>query len=238
MTLSSEAVQYAKDHKKDILTRFADDTRYPSVKNPFTIFMAGSPGAGKTEFSNSFDPNTFAYKTDVPIVRIDADEIRKMMPGYNGINASEFQAAATIGVEKLFDFANHKDQNILLDTTFSDFAKAKMNVERSLKHNRKVGIFYIHLDPKIAWIYTQLRERKEGRKVSQEFFVESYFNSREVVNKIKKDYPIIELNIVQKYISESLSKPIQTTSFFNIPNVDNYIKLEYTRHSLSELLKV
>jgi len=232
MDLSAIAIEYVKSHKKEIVDKFANVEKYPPVENPFTIFMAGAPGAGKTEFSMSFDPQTYSYKTSVPYVRIDADEIRKMMPGYDGKIAYEFQAGATIGIEKLFDHANKNDQNILLDTTFSDLAKAQMNVERSLKHKRKVGIFYIHLDPKIAWAYTQIREQKEGRRVSKEFFVESYFNSREVVNKIKKNYPAIELNVILKEVSDDKNKQIQITSFFKIPNIDNYVRLEYTRHSL------
>ena len=236
MPLSLESIKYVKSHKKEILDKFASITKYPSIVNPFTIFMAGSPGAGKTEFSTYFDPKTYSYKTNVPFVRIDADEIRKMMPGYDGRNANEFQSAATIGVEKLFDYANHHNQNILLDTTFSDYKKAKMNVERSLKHKRKMGIFYIHLDPKVAWTYTQLREKKEGRKVSKEFFINSYFNSREVVNKIKNEYPIIELNVITKKVFNNKNKPIQIASFFNISSIDNYVKFGYTRDSLIDLL--
>lgn len=236
MDLSTTAIEYVKSHKKEILEKFANINTHPPVENPFTIFMAGSPGAGKTEFSTYFDPKIYAYSTEVPLVRIDADEIRKMLPGYDGTNASVFQAAATRGVEKLFDFANHKGQNIILDTTFSDYDKAKDNIERSLKHKRKIGIFYIHFEPKIAWVYTQLREKKEGRRVSKEFFVDSYFDSRTVVNRIKEEYPEVELNLIIKKTTSNKDKPIEASSFFKVQSIDNHIRLEYNRLSLLTIL--
>lgn len=232
MDISAAAIEYVKHHRKEILDRFANINTYSSVQNPFTIFMAGSPGAGKTEFSTYFDPKVYAYTAEVPLVRIDADEIRKMLPGYDGTNACVFQAAATRGVEKLFDFSNHNGQNILLDTTFSDYSKAKSNIERSLVHKRKIGIFYIHLDPKVAWAYTQIREKKEGRKVSKEFFVDAYFESRLVVDRIKREYPMVELNVILKKVTGNKDKPIEATSYFKVQSIDNAIKLEYNVQTL------
>lgn len=170
MDLEQNAIDFIKKNKKTLIQKFASTDFYVPVKKPFSIFMAGSPGAGKTEFSRHFDPRIYSYDSTVPIVRIDADEIRKMLPGYDGTNCSIFQQAATIGVEKLFDYINHNDQNAILDTTFSDYNKSKTNIERSLKHNRKIGIFYIHLDPKIAWAYTKARQITEGRIVSKGFY--------------------------------------------------------------------
>ncbi|NTU47306.1 AAA family ATPase [Candidatus Roizmanbacteria bacterium] len=190
MSIQNDALIEIKKRKKEILDYFAHPSIYLPVSNPFTIFMAGSAGAGKTEFSQKFNSDSYiSYATKVPIVRIDADEIRKLLPQYNGRNAEEVQAAATNGVEKLFDFVLKKDQNAIVDTTFSDYGKALKNVERSLSHNRKVGIFYIHFDPRIAWAYTKVREKSDGRVVSTEFFIESYFESKNNVNKIKKEFP-------------------------------------------------
>ena len=97
------AIKFVKKNKKLIISKFADSTKFPPSQNPFTIFMAGSPGAGKTEFSISLinqlgerDPNT-------KVVRIDADEIRDIIPQYDKTNSNLLQSAAAIGVEKLFD---------------------------------------------------------------------------------------------------------------------------------------
>lgn len=71
---------------------------YPPSDNPITIFMAGTPGAGKTEFSITLI-ETFGGS----FIRIDADEIRERMRplGYNGLNADIFQDAANKGVNLL-----------------------------------------------------------------------------------------------------------------------------------------
>ena len=52
--MHNEAVKFIKTHKKDLIVLFAGDELYPQEKRPFSIFMAGSPGAGKTEFSRRF----------------------------------------------------------------------------------------------------------------------------------------------------------------------------------------
>lgn len=102
--LSDTAQRYVKTNTHEIIERFAGAT--PSELNsPTTIFTAGSPGAGKTEFANQFAAR-FAERGS-PMVHIDADEIRNLLPGYTGGNSYVFQKAAVIGVQKLFDHVLH-----------------------------------------------------------------------------------------------------------------------------------
>ena len=49
-----EAVAWVKRNKKFFKNRFASIKDYPPDHYPSTIFMAGAPGAGKTEFSKLF----------------------------------------------------------------------------------------------------------------------------------------------------------------------------------------
>ena len=236
MGMREEALQEIKGRRKELIKKFADLSIYLPVENPFTIFMAGSPGAGKTEFSNKFDPSIYKYKSDAPIVKIDADAIRKLLPQFTGNNSDEVQPAATNGMEKLFDHIQDHNQNAIVDTTFSDFNKASKNVKRSLDHHRKVGIFYIHLDPKIAWAYTQLRQTKEGRSVTKEFFIESYFRAKDNVNKIKEIFPEIEVNLIEKEETGNENNPIKIKTSFNIEKVDYYLKLVYNRNELEKIV--
>lgn len=237
MSVTDEAIQEIKKRKKEIIKKFADLAIYLPVDNPFTIFMAGSPGAGKTEFSNKFDPSLYQYSTNVPIVRIDADAIRKLLSQFHGTNSDEVQPATTIGMDKLCDHIHEHNQSAIIDTTFSDFRKASDNVKRSLKHNRKIGIFYIHLDPKVAWIYTQLRQKKEGRSVSKEFFIDSYLKAKENVDKIKGMFPQIEVNLIEKELTGNESSPIRIKTSFNISGVDYHLKLVYNRNELGKIIK-
>jgi len=222
------AKEWVKRNKKLIIEKFANLSDFPPVDNPFTMFMAGSPGAGKTEFSKTFIKD---YPGGVKIVRIDADEIRSMIPDYTEGKAYKVQGAASLGVEKIFDFIQDHSQNCILDGTFADFNIAKKDVERALNKGRKVGIMYIYQDPKVAWDFTQKREKLEGRRVSKEIFIKCFFDARENVMKIKGLYPQIELNLAIKDFENKLQK-----SHFNIQLLDPYIKMGYTVDELQNLL--
>ncbi len=237
MDLKNEAVKEIKNKQKELIQKFADLQVYPSVNNPFTIFTAGSPGAGKTEFSNKFNPAAYSFECKTPIVRIDADEIRKTLSQFNGNNAEEVQPATTIGMEKLFDHVNKHSQNAIVDTTFSDYNKAFSNVNRSLHRNRRVGIFYIHLDPRVAWQYTKIREKQVGRSVTKEFFIESYFKAKECVDKIKTAFPQIEIYLIKKELTGTEDSPFIMKVEYNIDSLDNYLKLRYNRNQIALFIK-
>ena len=49
--IEQEALAFAKAHKKAIAKRITDKTIYLPEAEPVSVFMAGSPGAGKTEAS-------------------------------------------------------------------------------------------------------------------------------------------------------------------------------------------
>ena len=52
--IQEDAFEWVKQHKKDLFLKFANPAFYPQDLYPTTVFMAGSPGAGKTEFSKNF----------------------------------------------------------------------------------------------------------------------------------------------------------------------------------------
>lgn len=49
--IQDKAVAFAKKHKKVVAARLTDIDRYTPERQPVSVFMAGSPGAGKTEAS-------------------------------------------------------------------------------------------------------------------------------------------------------------------------------------------
>ncbi len=49
--IEEEALVYAKKHRTAIARRLTDPAIFVSEANPVSVFMAGSPGAGKTEAS-------------------------------------------------------------------------------------------------------------------------------------------------------------------------------------------
>ncbi len=191
--IEDEALEFIKHNKKLVLDTFCPPSLCHAVTNPVSLFMAGSPGAGKTEVSKGL----VRRFRDTP-VRIDADEIRSLCPSYLGGNAHLFQKAANKGVNFLYDYALDKEINCIMDSTFI-YAGASENIERSLKHGRKIEIWFIYQDPIRAWEFTKAREVREARRISKEVFINAFFESRANVRIVKDMFgKNIELNILIK----------------------------------------
>ena len=73
------------------------------------FFMAGLPGAGKTEISKGIISD---FK--VPMLRIDMDEIAEKLPGYLPENADKFRKPATLLLSETFSYAIHHDIDFLM----------------------------------------------------------------------------------------------------------------------------
>ncbi|MFA6197595.1 MAG: zeta toxin family protein [Patescibacteria group bacterium] len=226
-TLQSEsASEWIKAHRGDLIQKFVKDSEHKSDNHPVSFFMAGSPGAGKTEISKRL-----MARFDQKPLRVDADEIRAYCPGYTGENAHIFQKAATKGVHILYDYALHKNINIILDGTFA-YSGSLDNIQRSLDHNRKVEIYFIYQDPAQAWGFTKKREAIEHRKVSKEIFIEAFIKSQANVNRAKAQFgKSIVLNLIVKDFENNLEQ-YQA----NINNIDHYLKKVYYREELNALI--
>ena len=74
-TIRKAAIKFVKNNKKLIISKFADLTKFPPSQNPFTVFMAGSSGAGKTEVFLSLIKQLREKNPNTKIVRIYADDI-------------------------------------------------------------------------------------------------------------------------------------------------------------------
>ena len=223
----SNGIEYIKKHKTDLIKKFANEEIYYSKEIPITIFMAGSPGAGKTEFSKSL-----IKLLEMPVVRIDADEIRSMIPGYIGSNSSLFHSACIKGVEILYDYIIHKHLDAIVDGTLASYEVAYKNIERAINKNRKVAIFYVYQKPEDAWKFTIAREKREGRNITKEIFIDSFFKAKENVNKIKKAFG---KNIVIFLIEKNFNHDIKKFRI-NVENIDKFLKIDYTPQTLKDLL--
>lgn len=218
-----EAKKYIKENIKDLIKTFVNDNNCQSYDEPISIFMAGSPGAGKTEYSISL-----LKRLKVKAVRIDADEIKEWIPGYKGKNAEVFHSASALGVEKLYDCALKNKKNIILDGTFDiPFEKAKKNIKRSLDKKRHVEIHYIYQDPVLAWHFTRIREIKEGRHVPKKIFLSAFKNSGKNVLEIKKTFGNkVTVCLIHKNFDRNLEK-----FYDNIDDkfLENYLNKVYNK---------
>ncbi len=229
LKIKEAADEYAKQHKKSIAKKLTDISLYQAETNPVSVFMAGSPGAGKTEASKWLIEQ-IAGREDA-ILRIDTDELRKYFDAYAGNNSHLFQGATSILAEKIHDFAIDNHQSFIFDGTFSKINIARKNIARSLDKGRPVSILYVYQDPVQAWDFVKQRALIDGRRIPKESFIEQYFSAREVVNTIKKEFPGVQVYLLVKNIDGSTQDYRQ-----NVENIDNYIKEMYTRESLNNML--
>jgi UDP-N-acetylglucosamine kinase len=185
--LKQQAEEFARINRKELAQELTDISKYMPDDVPFSIFMAGSPGAGKTEYSKNFIEileNNKKHK----VIRIDADELRSRIPGYTDRNSYLFQTAVSLIVERMHDMALDQKQTFLLDGTLANYNKAVENINRSLQKHRPVIIFYVYQKPEVAWRFTQAREAMEGRNIPKAKFIDQFIASKETISRIRKEF--------------------------------------------------
>jgi UDP-N-acetylglucosamine kinase len=224
------AFEYAKSNKNIIARKLTNIEIYLPEKEPVSLFMAGSPGAGKTEASKELIETLTDGKND--IIRVDPDELRHEFAEYKGANSYVFQKGVSILVEKIHDLALKQKQSFLLDGTLSRYEKAKQNIERSLKKKRTVQILYVYQKPELAWKFVCAREIAEGRNIRLEDFITQFFGARQVVNRLKSDFKreiMVDLLLKNNDNSNRLYKA-------NIEKIENHIPEKYTPEDIANLL--
>lgn len=229
------AIEFAKLNKDRIAKEFTDLSKYTSDIIPISFFMAGSPGAGKTEFSKSLIKILEGSK-ERRVIRIDGDEIRPLLPGYTGDNSHLFQGAISLVVEKIHDYALRQKQNFVFDSTFAKYEKAVSNINRSLGKNRPVFIVYIYQKPEVAWKFTEAREKAEGRNIPKSAFIEQFLGAKEVVNRISSELgDRVAIFFVKKDFEKNTVEDLVKIE----PNgmrIDDYIQEKYTKEDLEKCL--
>ncbi|MEQ5874958.1 zeta toxin family protein [Pseudoalteromonas sp. NFXS39] len=223
-----KAIAQAKTMKKSIAKSMID--HLPEEESAVSVFMAGSPGAGKTETAKSII-SQFKKEHGVEVVHIENDELRKEFEDYKGLNSPLFQTPATLLVEAIHDRALMKKVSFLLDSTLSSFEKAKSNIERSLKRERYVLIIFVYQDPEQAWCLVKAREIVEGRRVPPEVFVDQFLKSQAVVSELKKIFKDqIDIIFMEKNLDGTREKP-----YFNVSDIDSLLGKKYNRASLEAI---
>ena len=150
---------------------------------PVALFMAGIPGAGKTEFITRF---LYRRPKDM-FIKIDLDTIVALIPGYTPEKYYNFRGPANIILEAALDNVIENKLNFALDGTFSH-PKAISNINRSLKHGFFVVLFYIYQDPFIAWSITKDRELETKRGIDKNGFINSCLKTPENIKSVLRQY--------------------------------------------------
>ena len=184
--------EWANKNKKQIAREFVRKINHQAADEPSGIFMAGLPGAGKTEFTveliKSFDPEP---------LRIDMDEIAQLIEGYKPEIADKFRGGASIVMSRIYDEVVKKKIDFVFDGTFSS-AGADRNLSRALEHGYRVKVYYIHQLPEIAWRFTKDRELVEHRAIDKEGFIATYFKLQENLKQLCKDHKDVTISLIVK----------------------------------------
>ena len=163
------------------------------TKDISSIFLAGSPGAGKTEFLDT----VFKDIRDLFII-INIDEYRKLFEWYQWENSSDFQQSSVHVADKILKYCFKNNLNFIFDGTFRNFNKVEQNLNQCKKYQRSCSIVLIYQDPRISFYYTFLRKLKKQRNVPIEVFVDGFYGSIENTFKAKKYFPKVHLLIAHK----------------------------------------
>lgn len=250
--LQKEAIDYINSHKDELVRKFIESKK-PLKLDLLTFFMAGSPGAGKTEFSRRYMNEEIdrsdhklinrlrELRSDIDnarslFVRIDVDEIREFIPYYRKTNvkacikgnAHVIQKAANKGLDILRKYCLQNGISFLHDGTFGNYDTMRDLIKKSLRKGRSVQVFYIYLDPLVAWEFTRAREFLEGRNIVKEKFIEQFFASRKNVAKIKEEFGNkVKITCIIKSVNN------EPEEISDVDDVDKFIAKYYNKKSLN-----
>ncbi|WP_430292943.1 zeta toxin family protein [Pseudomonas sp. B1-22] len=195
--IEQRAIAFAKANRTRIARELADVKMYPGEDTPVSVFMAGSPGAGKTEVSKALIAGFEDFGAKA--LRIDPDDLRIYFPDYTGSNSRLFQRAVNSIVERLHDLVLEQRQSFLLDGTLANAQVARRNVERSLRRNRDITVVYVYQDPLLAWEFVKARELTEGRNIPKAEFIRQLFAAKEVVKELKRSFRLqLKVDLIVK----------------------------------------
>ena len=231
--ISDRAVAFARKNKRKISREVADKTIFLPEESPVSVFMSGSPGAGKTETSKELI-SSIATEDEGKVLRLDPDELRDRFEEYDGSNSHLFQGAVSILIANILDHTFKHNQSFLLDGTLSSYPIAEANINRSLKKNRTVLIIFVYQRPELAWQFVQAREKTEGRKILPEHFVEQFFGSQEVVENLKKAFGSqIQIDLLIKDNDGRTRK-----NHYNVSNIQTYLTPAYTKNEVRQIVGI
>lgn len=234
-TIQSNALAFARENRKQIAKELTDLNKYRPDDVPVSVFMAGSPGAGKTEFSKNII-SILEKNNEHQVIRIDGDDVRPLLPGYTGSNSYLFQGAISLIVEKIYDCVLSQKQSFVFDGTFSKYEKAADNIKRSLDKGRRVFIFYVYQNPETAWRFTQKREQAEGRNIPKASFIEQFFGAKETIGRLRSEFgEQVRIFLVKKdFETNTVEKQVEVKP--DDPPIDEYVKNRYTKTNLENIL--
>ena len=263
--LQEDDIEYVKKNKQELIAEFILSKKVFPMPI-ISVFMAGSPGVGKTEYVNGYEKewnekfNKIKQEAKVKkafnineyenfFVRIDIDQIREFIPQYQKTdrekktqgNAHIIQPAANIALDILRNYCIKQQLSFLLDGTFGNqFSTFDKMIKKLIRQERIIIIYFIYTNPVIAWKFTKKREHLEGRNITKENFIKQYFKSIDNVRRIKQKFnKEIILNFVLKNDKNKKERVYFNKSYEEVEKIlkSCYNVDKFTEEYLNKILK-
>jgi len=182
------------------------------------------------------------------VIVISADEIKKELLDYNPSRAEVFHRESAKKADKLFEeflkssqlsevilfnggaasgktefLATHLQNKscIIFDTTLSTNEGAKIKIRNIYKSNKKAKIYSVIQDDLTrAFIAFLNRERK----FSDKHFYKTHSGSRKTLLWIAKQYPEIEITIIESSYTEKQILQFDKINFDNLEQMITYLE--------------
>ena len=181
--------KYTPSRKKlhgKIIEKFKDGVVCIDNNKPIAILMGGSPASGKSTFLKKYAP----YLLKDEILRIDADEVRAMLPEYEGWNASQTHLETKDIVNTLLSdrtIGLPCETDIIYDGTMNSNKSYLPLIEVLRKLDYKIFVVYIDKVPKDVIVDRALnRYKSSGRFVPLEVIDDFFDKGKSALNEIKK----------------------------------------------------
>lgn len=148
-----------------------------AIQEQEIAFMAGSPAAGKSMIK--LGPELAGHLPD-DAVRIDADEMKSVLPEYGILtdakrpdNASRVHEESSVLAKRLYKAAVLDGQHVVFDgvggsDSFPKTVRAAVRRGRRGPHPTKVSVTYVSADLDAALERAVLRAQEEGRVVDEQ----------------------------------------------------------------------
>ena len=181
--------EYTPSRKKlhgKIIEKFKDGVVCIDNNKPIAILMGGSPASGKSTFLKKYAP----YLLKDEILRIDADEVRAMLPEYEGWNASQTHLETKDIVNTLLSdrtIGLPCETDIIYDGTMNSNKSYLPLIKLLRKMDYKIFVVYIDKVPKDVIVDRALnRYKSSGRFVPLEVIDDFFDKGKTALNEIKK----------------------------------------------------
>ena len=169
-------------HKK-IVDTFKKNKPCIVNRQPIAILTGGAPASGKSTFIKKYvdlDPNK--------VYHVDADEVRAMLPEYEGWNASQTHLETSDIVTKLIDTIGQPCEfDLIYDGTMNRADKYTDLVDKLHNLGYKVFIIYISIPKEVSIERSRERYKSMGRYVPKEVIDKVYSSGLTAFEDVAKN---------------------------------------------------